>query len=299
MDKINLIKVGTIGGLSYYFFDLVYDTYKYNYLPVPNHLNTYGRGSYALITGASEGIGFQFAKTLASQGFNIILLSRSQEKLNSAAEYLTARYQVKTLIYPMDLISAQESDFKSLLDSTSNLNISILVNNAGMIVYKQNEDISYPEINQIVNLNSLAAARLMHYYLPRFEKRKNKSAVINISSLLAVQPCSVLALHSASKAFIHYMTVGLSEQYSGKIDFLSYQPGHVNTKMMVTDTNPIMIDADQAVNECLKDLGVKTVSYGHYKHTFAAYALSLLPQSIRLKQIATKLNKDLELSKGK
>ena len=296
---MSLLKVAVFGGMVYNFSDSIYDCFKFSFVPKPNHLNTYGQDSYALITGASEGIGFEFAKNLASQGFNIILLSRSPEKLATAASSLTSEYNIKTLIYPMDLTSAQEPDFKSLLDSTSDIDISILVNNAGMIVYKQNQDIAYSEIDQVVSLNSLAAARLMHYYLPRLGKREKKSVVINVSSVFAVQPFSVLALHSASKAFVHYMTVGLSEQYSGKIDFLSFQPAHVNTKMMVTDSNPIMIDADMAVNECLKDLGVKTVSYGHYKHSFAASAVNLLPQSIRLRLIAENLNKDVELSNKK
>lgn len=281
----------------YYSNDLIQDIIKFNFHQSPNFTERYGNKSYALVTGASEGIGFEFAKEFARQGFNLVLLSRSQDKLEIAAAKIREMSSAEIIVYPMDLMNAKESDFKALFDSTSDIDISILVNNAGMILYKPNNEITYSEINNIVNLNSLAAARMMHFFLPRLEVRPKKSAVINVSSILAVQPCPVLALHSASKAFIHYLTVGLSQKYLDKIDFLSFQPGWVKTKMMVSDDNPTMIEAPIVVTECLKDLGRKEVSHGHWKHTIVAYLMHLVPQRFRLNKIAEYLNRDLDLSK--
>ena len=97
-------------GCCAYSYDLLYDVYKYKFMKPPNHLRTYGPGSYVLITGASEGIGKEFAYNLASQGFNIILLSRNEAKLNLLAEDLSERHKIKTLVYPLDLGKAKEID---------------------------------------------------------------------------------------------------------------------------------------------------------------------------------------------
>lgn len=290
------VLLGCIG--FYYSFDLLYDNIKFIFFPPRNHLKTYGEDSYVLITGASDGIGKEFANNFASLGFNIILISRNQEKLSNVAKDLKYNYGARTLVYPMDLAKASEDDFNRLAEETKNLDVSILVNNAGMVKYKHFDEMTYADIDEIVNLNCFAGTRLMHYFLPRLEKRKNKSAVINVSSILGLKPAPAISLYSATKGFSHYLSVGLSEKYEGRVDIMSYVPANVETNMAISESSPIMITPKKAVNECLKDLGVKTVSYGHWLHTFVVYFMELLPQNFRLKLFSYSINKDMnELNK--
>lgn len=291
---MSLTKLFGFGCFAYYSYDLFYDVYKYSFIKPPNHLNTYGNDSYVLVTGASEGIGKEFAENLASQGFNIILLSRNVDKLNLIAEDLSNRLKVKTLVYPLDLAKANESDFKTLAEATAELDVSVLINNAGMVKYKQNNEMCYEEIDEIMNLNGLAATRLIHYFLPRLAKRENKSAIINVSSVIAVKPCPVLCLYSSTKAFTHYFTVGLSENYKNKVDIMSFMPANVETNMAISETSPLLITPQLAVQECLKDLGYKIVSHGYWKHTLVAYITDLLPQRIRLSAFSYFLNEDIK-----
>lgn len=286
------IVFGCIGG--FYFFDLFYDNFKYILYPSLKHSTTYGRDSYVLVTGASDGIGKEFAKNFASLGFNIVLLSRNRDKLINVAKDIRDTYGSDAIVYPMDLANAKEEDFIRLAQDTEKLDISILVNNAGMVKYKHFHEMTYADIDEIVNLNCLAGTRLMHYFLPRLAKRADKSAVINVSSIVGIKPTPVISLYSATKGFSHYLSVGLSQKYDGKVDIMSYVPANVDTGMAISDSSPIMITPKKAVNECLKDLGVKTVSYGHWKHTFAAYIIELLPQPIRLKILSYSIGKEME-----
>lgn len=114
------------------FLSLLYFVYRHVLRPRRNFSQRYGSGTWAMITGATSGIGEGFADVLAKEGFNIILVGRSPDKLLKSKTDLENKYrEVKIETRKMDLSSTEYKDFIDLGESVSNLDVSLLVNNAG------------------------------------------------------------------------------------------------------------------------------------------------------------------------
>jgi 17beta-estradiol 17-dehydrogenase / very-long-chain 3-oxoacyl-CoA reductase len=278
-----LKSLGVIG-LGTLFYDPLFLVYKkFNYT-TPDLQKNYGAGSYALVTGATDGIGKEFCEQLASQGMNIVLVSRSEEKLTQVSKELSEKYNIKTVTHAIDLSSATESDYQSLKQKTKGLDISTLINNAGVVSYKTTKELDYKEIQSIVTLNSISVAHLLNIYLPQLEKRKPRSAIINLSSFTSVRPVPYLSIYSASKAFDYYVSEGLSEEYKDTIDVLSFLPATVITKATPNQKPSFYACSPQvSVHSALKDLGRRRITHGYYVHELMAWVLKWTPESLRLR----------------
>ena len=192
-----------------------------------NIAKRYGRGSYVLITGASDGIGRQFALQLAKHGFNIILLSRSQEKLEKVDKEIKKAFpQTITLIVVSDLANGYDPNiYEKIYDQVKHLDISILINNAGLMWHGNFLNASVKENNDLTIVNTLPVVHLTHTILPLLNKRINKhSAVINMSSVVTIHPTSFMSVYSGTKAFVDSFSRALELEYP-KIDFLTARPG--------------------------------------------------------------------------
>lgn len=271
-----------LSAASYVTYDIWYEVYKKFWVNLPNFASVYGHGSYAIITGATEGIGKGFAEVLASRGMNLVLVSRSSFKLQTLADELEDKYKIKTLIHAIDLSTAKEKDYKDLKKKTDAVDVSMLINNAGQVSYKKTTDFSFGEIEKLVTLNSVSVIHLLNIYLPHLQSRGYRSAIINLSSLLAVKPMPYLTLYSSTKAFDHYLSIGLSEEYKDSIDILSFQPSTVTTRGTNFDSSWRSETVQNSVTGALKDLGVRKTTHGTIKHQLFASLLQILPESIRL-----------------
>lgn len=267
---------------AYCTYDIWYEIYKKYYVPLPNFISVYGPGSYVIVTGATEGIGKGFAEVLASKGMNLVLVSRTQYKLEVLAEELTEKYKVKTITHAIDLSNASEKDYKELKKKTDKVDVSMLINNAGIISLKTIENLNRSEIEKIVTLNSLSVIYMLNMYLPQLKNRGYRSAIINMSSHLAVRPMPHVVLYSSTKAFNHYLSVGLSEEYRDSIDILSFQPSTISTKGANFDSSWRSVTVEESVTGALKDLGVRKTTHGTIKHQLFASFIQFLPEQIRL-----------------
>jgi 17beta-estradiol 17-dehydrogenase / very-long-chain 3-oxoacyl-CoA reductase len=263
--------------------------YKKFYLNLPNFVSIYGRGSYALITGGSDGIGKGFAEVLASKGMNLILVSRSQSNLEKLKSELEQKYKVQVLIHSLDLSQASESDFQKLQSKTSKVDISMLINCAGQMNLKKVTDFSHQEIEKIVSLNCSSVVHMMNLYLPQLSKRDYRSAVINLGSSMAVSPVPYCSLYSSTKVFNHYMSLGSSEEFRNHVDFLSFMPSTVTTPGTGYDKSWRAESPEDVVVAALKDLGRKRVSYGTLKHTCICLLSKLIPDSVLLNLLYGKI----------
>ncbi|CAG9335471.1 unnamed protein product [Blepharisma stoltei] len=230
-------------------------------------LSLYGRGSWALVTGSSDGIGFGFAEYLASQGFNIILIARNQEKLEKSAQSLEEKYPIKTRIFSKDFSLASKSPidfFQDLREKTNDLDISIIVNNVGFGPVPT-YFCSYPE-NEVYLANSLnifPVVFITKLFLPRLLERKNRSAFINVSSLGSCFPGPWFSLYSSGKGFIDNFSLIINEEVKylcrGKpatIDVLVVKPGFVDSPMSRhIKIRPYLISAGECALNCCKALG--------------------------------------------
>jgi 17beta-estradiol 17-dehydrogenase / very-long-chain 3-oxoacyl-CoA reductase len=293
---MNTKKPLIFGVFTYFTYDFWFDIHKKNWVEVPDHSKTYGANSWALVTGATDGLGKSFAEKLASQGFNMILISRSRSNLDIIANQLKNRFSVETLVFPMDLSTAGKKEFSDLTEITKNHDVSIIVNNAGQMSITPTINIQSHHIDSNLNLHCLAVAWMMKIFISRFKKREKRSAIINVSSIVALRPYPVLSLYSSTKAFNYYLTAGLAHELKEKIDVLSYLAGPLRTRMLLNQNAPLVIDTDTAVDECLKDLGIKNVSYGHWKHTLLAFLIQLTPMPVRMRLFGMITRNDIGIS---
>lgn len=154
----------------------------------------------AVITGASSGIGAVYADRLAEQGYDLILVARSADKLAQVAQHVRGKYDRTVEIFPADL--ADKSDLarvESILKSTPH--VTLLVNNAGMGATASLVDADVDAMSQMVSLNVNALMRLTYAVVPQFVARGN-GAIINIASVVAINPELLNGVYGGTKAFV-------------------------------------------------------------------------------------------------
>ena len=187
----------------------------------------YGGGT-AVVTGASAGIGAAFARSLAEHGLDLLLVARRKERLDELASALEKQHGVSVSVAALDL--AEPSGQQALIDATDGMDVSVLVNNAG-VGYSGRFDRQDPErLNALVQLNCAAPTALTAALLPRMRER-GRGAVIFTGSVAGRQPLPLHALYAASKAFDNLLGEALWGELRGTgIDVLVLQPGTTDTE---------------------------------------------------------------------
>jgi len=243
----------------------------------------YGKRTWALITGASEGIGKAFAIELARRGFNIALMSHNKEKLEAAErEVLAACPGTQTRIIVSDFTKAHEEDFaEKIYAEVNDLDLSILINNAGLFIRKPYTHASIEEIRNLIIMNTLGQALVTRALLPRLAARTQRSAIINLSSCSGILPMPHQQVYGASKSFVDFLSRGLSYEYTN-IDILSVQPGLTETKLAEgRDKDWTLAKPEQVVNGALRSLGNTDQTGGYWKHSWKAWYMRNLPEPLQ------------------
>jgi uncharacterized protein len=169
---------------------------------------------WVLITGASQGIGYEFAKIFAADGFPLILLARDEPRLNQIAVELSARHQIETKVLPADLSlpNAPDEIFAEL--QRAQIHVGILVNNAGFGFHGAFADLDWPKQAAMVQVNITALAHLTHLFMkPMMARREGR--ILNVASTAAFVPGPFMAMYYASKAFVQSFSLALSEELAG------------------------------------------------------------------------------------
>lgn len=178
-----------------------------------SHINLEAwRGSWCLVTGASSGIGREFAQRLAAAGLNVVLVARRGDLLQELAQALSARHGVQALALPTDLSlpgAAHELREQVL---GQGVRIRLLVNNAAIGRWGPFESSPVAAYEAMLQLNTLAMVALCHEFLPDLAAHPD-SAVINVSSPAAYQPVPYMAVYAASKAFVHSFSQALHGEW--------------------------------------------------------------------------------------
>ena len=185
-------------------------------------------GEWALVTGASAGIGVEFARHLASQRVNVALVARRAERLRTIAAELTERHGVLTRVVPRDL--ARDDAAERIAEQVHDLPIGILVNNAGFSAAGRFDRVPREKILGMIHVNCVAVAALTHAFLPAMRTR-GRGAVIIVSSAAAYQPLGLAATYAATKAFDLMFGEALwAENRDSGVDVLVLSPGPVDTE---------------------------------------------------------------------
>ncbi|KAF8562306.1 hypothetical protein P879_05559 [Paragonimus westermani] len=177
-------------------------------------------GQWAIITGSTDGIGKAFAEELASDGLNIMLISRNSEKLQAVAGELSATYNVSVRCVTADFTEANiYESIKKEIDSLSS--IACLVNNVGMVnanpeEFAFSDGMCEENIRKFVACNCLSMASMTHIVLPRLIVQNSGAALINLSSYSGYHPLPYISLYAATKAFVCHLSQSLNLEVQGK-----------------------------------------------------------------------------------
>ena len=173
------------------------------------------RGKTALITGASSGIGAEFAHALAGRGMDVVLVARSEGRLTALAEELRARHGVRAEVVTADLSRAGAAAALHAETDKRSLQIDLLVNNAGFGTHGPFETLDAGREHEEVMLNVATVVDLCHAYLPAMARRGD-GAVLNVASTAAFQPTPYMAVYGATKAFVLSFSEALWAEYRGR-----------------------------------------------------------------------------------
>lgn len=170
------------------------------------------KDKWALITGASSGIGAEFARRLAQMGCHLILTARSEGKLWALAQELSAAHGIRAEVVPADL--AHEDAPQALFDAVGALAqpVRILVNNAGFGVYGRFDETELACCQRLIMVNVHALSSLTHLFLPTMQQAR-EGYIFNIASTAAFQPVPYMADYAASKAFVLSFSEALWAEY--------------------------------------------------------------------------------------
>lgn len=170
---------------------------------------------WALITGASEGLGKEFAMQLAQRKtHNLILAARSEDKLQAVSKAVSDLVQCKVIKSDLSVAGAAEK----LDKETRDLDVALLINNAGVAFGGPFEDMAYQDVQSLVSINVVALVELFHIFLQRIKQQHEKlseqqkaskyalAGIINVSSVSGFMPIPSMALYAASKAFVLSLT---------------------------------------------------------------------------------------------
>lgn len=186
---------------------------------------------WALVTGASSGIGAEFARQLAARGMHLVLTARREERLKELAEELHRRHAARCEIIPADL--AEPAGPHQLWEAVAQrgLEIHVLVNNAGFTYVGEIDSVPLERLLQLVRVNVAAVTELTYRALPGMLQR-GSGAVINVSSLVGFQPVAYMGTYAASKAYILHFSESLwAEARRRGVHVMAVCPGTTRTEL--------------------------------------------------------------------
>jgi short-subunit dehydrogenase len=168
-------------------------------------------GKWALVTGASAGIGVALAEELARGGTNLILTARRRERLEELAQKLSAAHKIQAKIFVADLAAADAPEKIFQFTKTQGMEIELLINNAGFGVYGEFPTVETRRLTDMVQVNCAAVVHLTRLYLPEMVSRKRGDVLI-VASTASFQSVPYISTYAATKAFDLLFAEGLAEE---------------------------------------------------------------------------------------
>jgi uncharacterized protein len=244
-------------------------------------------GSWALITGASSGIGKELAERLAESGLNVCIVARRKAALDNLAAALRSQYRVEVVAVEADL--SQQAGIDAVLQASQTLDVGLLVASAGIGTsgfFTQN---TLADEQQMLAVNCNALLALTHHFSRIFQARK-KGGIILLSSLVAFQGVPYSANYAATKAYVQSLAEGLYHELKPfGVDVLAAAPGPVSSgfaEIAHMQMSMSLKPSDVGI-PILKALGRTSTVLPGFLSKFLIYSLSTAPRwgKVRLMQI--------------
>ncbi|XP_059168490.1 very-long-chain 3-oxoacyl-CoA reductase-like [Physella acuta] len=236
-------------------------------------------GSWAVITGSTDGIGKAYAEQLAAKGLNVVLISRTISKLTEVAKEIEEKYKVITQVIAADF--TQGNIYEDIKSQLASLDIGVLVNNVGMS-YEHPEyfgDVNSPNfVQNMLHMNCTSVAKMTEIVLPCMLKKKC-GYIINLGSSAGNSPTPLLALYSATKAFVATFSSALQLEYSDKgITIQCIVPFFVVSKLSKVRNPSLFVPTPSTfVRSALRTVGLQAHTSGYWPHEIQDIVVSKLP----------------------
>lgn len=185
-----------------------------------------------VITGASSGIGEVLAKNFAQGGFDLVLVARSEDKLEILAQQLKSDTQAKVWVEPADLSRRGAAKKLATALTKQGIEVDILVNCAGVLEHGSFVDLPGSSHQGLIDLNVSGLTSMLTQFIPPMVER-GKGRILNVASIAAFQPIPSLATYAASKAYVLSLSESLAEELTGTgVSITALCPGITATNML-------------------------------------------------------------------
>lgn len=243
---------------------------------------------YALVTGASAGLGASFVRRLAAEGRNLILVARDAERLEASAAQLRERYPIDVEVLPADLGTEDGCATVAARISAEDKPVDTLVNNAGFGLYQGFGNAALERELQMLDLNVRAVLVLSRAAAAAMAAR-GRGEIINISSVAGFLPRGRAATYAASKAWVTAFSEGIAALLKGKgVRVTVICPGFTHTEFharakadMSSTPSFLWLDADRVVADGLADARAgKVISVPSKRYRAIVTLVKLLPRPL-------------------
>ncbi len=247
---------------------------------------------WALVTGASSGIGREFCKQLAAAGVNLVMVARREAAMSELAQQLITDYRIQVLVLPFDLSQANAGKILKERVAAGGVQIKLLVNNAASGRWGRFEETPPEVYEEMIYLNTTALVTLCHYFREDLTADPG-GAIINVSSGAAYQPVPYMAVYGATKAFVHGFSQALYGEWRDHgVHVQTLVPGPTQTefdvkagayesKIQERDSPEIVVKT--SLMQLGKDDPLSISAKGTYKQRFFA---GLFPAKMVIKTVA-------------
>ncbi|XP_045135817.1 inactive hydroxysteroid dehydrogenase-like protein 1 [Portunus trituberculatus] len=243
-------------------------------------------GRWAVVTGSTDGIGKEYAKELARRGVNLVLVSRTMEKLHKVSAEIVREFGVQTEVIQADF-SGGRPIYEDIAKGLQGKEIGILVNNVGVLLSEPMEfgDVSEKDIWSHVNVNVASVPAMTKLVLPGMLKR-GRGAIVNLSSTASTVPVPLSGIYSATKAFVNFFSRALEFEYRNSgITIQTLIPSYVSTNMtkysdLVHDPGVFVPTAQTYASSAINTLGYARHTTGYWAHSLQSYILRSLNERL-------------------
>jgi len=266
------------GVLLSYLYKLV--SWMASMMAARKNLTKYGK--WAIVTGASEGLGRAYALELAKSKMNVLLISRTESKLELVKKEIEEKYPgVEARVLAADLSDAE--CFAKIAPVVEELgDVGVLINNAGTSYDFPDYLLDIPDwkVDQLIDLNVRALTKMAKIVLKGMAERK-RGAIVNISSVSGTSPMSLLTVYSATKVYVDYFSQALATEYRSQGVFVqSVCPHFVASKMSKMRPSLTVPTPEAFAKSAVNKIGNVECTNGFFWHDLMQAVVNVVPVGI-------------------
>jgi len=239
------------------------------------------RGKWAVVTGASAGIGLELAKQLAEGGTNLVLTARRLDRLQQLASDLASKHGIRAESLSVDLTRPEAPGEIFAATSQKGIEIELLVNNAGFGAFGNAWEIPIEKMLEMIQVNCSAVVHLTRLYMPAMIARGHGDILI-VSSVAAFQAVPYNSVYAATKAFDLLFSEGIAEEArSTGVRVCALCPGSTETEFQKVADQPDRVFRDAETAEKVARVGLEALAAGK-SYVISGFKNKLMTESQRL-----------------